>query len=286
MTRLGTIVSVAIAITIADNAPRAQQTFRSGVEAVRLDVLVLEGGEPVRGLRAGDFEVRDNGVLQQVDRVSFEQIPLNVVLALDMSGSLEGARLEHLQGAAGALLDGLTADDQAALVTFSHMVAQRSGLTKDFGQVRAALGRMTSLGYTALIDGAFAGMMLAQSDPDRALEVVFSDGLDTASWLTASSVLDAAKRSDTVVYCVFAGPRRAPPFLRDLATFTGGQVFENPDVAALGPTFTRILAEFRQRYLITYSPRDVAPSGWHQLRVTVRGRRATVKARPGYMRGS
>jgi VWFA-related protein len=274
------------AIAILGGTPRAQQTFRSGVEAVRLDVLVLEGGEPVRGLRAGDFEVRDNGVLQQVDRVSFEQIPLNVVLALDMSGSLEGARLEHLQAAAGALLDGLTADDQAALVTFSHMVAQRSGLTKDFSQVRTALGRMSAFGHTALIDGAFAGMMLAQSDPDRALEVVFSDGLDTASWLTASSVLDAAKRSDTVVYCVFAGPRRAPPFLRDLAGFTGGQVFENPDIVTLRPTFTRILAEFRQRYLITYSPRDVAPGGWHQLRVSVRGRRATVKARPGYMRGS
>lgn len=279
------IAIVAIALTVQGSVPRAEQAFRSGIEVVRLDVLVLDRGEPVRGLRAGDFEVRDNGVVQQIDHVSFEQIPLNVVLALDMSGSLGGDRLEHLRGAAGALLDGLEGDDQAALVTFSDMVAQRSGLTKDFGQVRGALDRMTANGFTALVDGAFAGMMLAQSDPDRALEVIFSDGLDTASWLTPSAVLDAAKRSDAVVYCVFAGPRRAPPFLRDLAALTGGQVFENPDVAALRPTFTRILAEFRQRYLVTYSPRDVAPGGWHQLRVSVRGRRATVKARPGYMRG-
>ena len=286
MIRVPTAASVVVAIAILGGAPHAQQTFRSGVEAVRLDVLVVENGEPVRGLRAGDFDVRDNGVLQQIDRVSFEQVPLNVVLALDMSGSLEGAPLAHLQAAAGALLDGLRADDQAGLVTFSHMVAQRADLTKDLGRVRDALGRMSASGYTALIDGAFAGMMLAQSDPDRALEVVFSDGVDTASWLPASTVVDAAKRSDTVVYCVFAGPRRsAPPFMRDLAAFTGGEVFENPDVAALRPTFTRILAEFRQRYLITYSPRDVAPGGWHQLRVDVRGRHATVKARPGYMRG-
>lgn len=276
----------AAALTCLVAAPRAEQAFRSGIEAVRLDVLVLDGGEPVRGLRAADFDVRDNGVLQDVDRVSFEQIPLNVVLTLDMSGSLETDRLAQLQGAAGALLDGLRDGDQAALVTFSHMVVQRSALTKDIGEVRAAVGMMKAFGYTALVDGAFAGMMLAQSDPDRALEVVFSDGIDTASWLRPAAVIDAAKRSDTVVYCVFAGGRRAPPFLRDLSTFTGGQVFENPDIAALRPTFTRILAEFRQRYLVTYSPRDVAPGGWHQLRVSVRGRKAIVKARPGYMRGA
>jgi VWFA-related protein len=279
-------IGVAMAAGLLSGTPRAEQAFRSGVEAVRLDVLVLDKGEPVRGLRAEHFEVRDNGVLQQIDRVSFEQIPLNVVLTLDMSGSLEGNRLEQLRGAARALLDGLEADDQAGLVTFNHMVAQESALTKDVAQVRAALDRMETFGYTALVDGAFAGMMLAQSDPDRALEVIFSDGIDTASWLTPGVVIAAAKRSDAVVYCVYAGPRRAPGFLRDFAAFTGGQVFENPDLSALGSTFTRILAEFRQRYLITYSPRDVAPDGWHQLRVSVRGSRATVKARPGYMRGS
>ncbi|HEX6974992.1 MAG TPA: VWA domain-containing protein, partial [Vicinamibacterales bacterium] len=228
---------------------------------------------------------RDNGVLQQIDRVSFEKIPLNVVLTLDMSGSLEGERMARLQDAAGAMLDGLKEDDQAALVTFSHMVAQRSGLTKDTAAVRRAVSTMTSFGYTSLIDGAFTGMMLAQSDPDRALEIVFSDGVDTSSWLRAEAAIDAAKRSDTVVYCVYAGPRRAPEFLRDLAEFTGGHVFENPDPNALRPTFTRILSEFRQRYLVTYSPRDVAPGGWHQLRVGVKNRRYTVKARPGYMRG-
>lgn len=279
------ILAALAALALSAAAPRAQQAFRSGVEAVRLDVLVLDRGEPVRGLGAADFEVRDNGVLQEVDRVSFEKIPLNLVLTLDMSGSLEGDRLRLLQDAAGAMLDGLKPDDQAALVTFSHMVAQRAPLTRDTSVVRAAVSEMKASGFTALVDGAFAGMMLAQSDPDRALEIIFSDGVDTSSWLRPIAVVDAAKRSDTVVYCVYAGRRRAPDFLQELAEFTGGQVFENPDAKALRPTFTRILAEFRQRYLVTYSPRDVAPGGWHQLRVAVRHRRLTVKARPGYMRG-
>jgi VWFA-related protein len=282
---IGRVAMIIAGVALIATAPRAQQAFRSGVEAVRLDVLVLRDGEPVRGLGIQDFDVRDNGVLQQIDRVSFEKIPLNVVLTLDMSGSLEGDRMAKLQGAADAMLDGLKEGDQAALITFSHMVAQRSGLTRDTAAVRQAVATMKSSGFTSLIDGAFSGMMLAQSDPDRALEIVFSDGVDTSSWLTPEAAIDAAKRSDTVVYCVYAGPRRAPAFLKDLAEFTGGHVFENPDANALRPTFTRILAEFRQRYLVTYSPRDVAPGGWHQLRVSVKQRRATVKARPGYMRG-
>src|SRR5687768_4111397 len=105
----------------------AFQTFTSRVDAVRVDVLVTADGQPVNGLRAADFEIRDNGVPQRVDLVSFEEIPLNVVLALDMSGSLTQEGLEHLTRAGHAILEGLEKDDRAALITFSHAVVQRSG---------------------------------------------------------------------------------------------------------------------------------------------------------------
>jgi len=78
------------------------------VESVRVDVLVLENGRPVRGLGPSDFDIVDNGVPQQVDLVSFDQIPLNVVFSLDMSDSLAGERLEQLLDASRAVLDGLT----------------------------------------------------------------------------------------------------------------------------------------------------------------------------------
>src|SRR5205823_10713570 len=139
---------------------------------------------------------------QRVDLVSFEQIPLNVVLALDMSDSVIGERLENLRSAAGAVLDGLKGEDQAGLITFSHVVVQGSGLTSQFGQVRSALSRPLPPGETALVDGTFAGMMLGESDVGRALVIVFSDGLDTSSWLSPDLVLETAKRSDVVVYAV------------------------------------------------------------------------------------
>src|SRR5258708_21073703 len=97
-----------------------QPAFSARIESVRVDVLVLDNGHPVRGLTPADFEIADNGVAQQVDLVSFEQIPLNVVLALDMSDSLAGERLAQLQDASRAVPEALTKDDHAPLVTFSH----------------------------------------------------------------------------------------------------------------------------------------------------------------------
>jgi hypothetical protein len=89
------------------------QTFRSGAEAVRVDVLVTDGNHPVGGLTAADFEVRDSGVRQRVDSVAFEDVPLNVMLALDTSDSVAGPPLLHLKTAAAAVLDLLDDQDHA-----------------------------------------------------------------------------------------------------------------------------------------------------------------------------
>ena len=89
MTRL---VTASVALLLGSVvAPSAQQaTFSAKREAVRVDVLVTDRDKVVTGLGAGDFEVRDNGVLQTIDLVSFQQIPLNVFLAFDVSASVAG----------------------------------------------------------------------------------------------------------------------------------------------------------------------------------------------------
>jgi VWFA-related protein len=260
------------------------QTFSSRIEAVRVDVLVTANGRPVQGLTVADFEVLDNGVRQTVDLASFEQIPLNVVLALDMSASLQGLRLGHLQAAGGTVLDGLKPGDRAALVAFSHVISANQGLTEDLDRVRAALLQNRGEGLTSLIDAAHAGMLIGESDVGRSLLIVFTDGVDTASWLTAESVIETARRGDVVVYGVEVGQRRAS-FSRDLAEVTGGRLFTIESTRDLSATFAKILEEFRNRYLISYSPQGVASGGWHRLDVRVRNRAASVKARPGYFAG-
>jgi Ca-activated chloride channel homolog len=262
-----------------------QPAFSTRVESVRVDVLVLDNGRPVRGLAAADFDIADNGVPQQVDLVSFEQIPLNVVLALDMSDSLAGERLAQLQDASRAVLDGLTKDDQAALVTFSNVVALGSPLSKDVGIARRALFDAHGFGDTSLVDGVYAAMMVGESDVGRALLIVFSDGLDTSSWLSADAVLDLARRSDVVAYSAAIGSVGGAPFLRELSALTGGTLHKVESTKDLRATFLGILDEFRHRYVVSYTPRAVARDGWHRLDVRVKNRRATIKARLGYLAG-
>lgn len=257
------------------------QTFTSRIEAVRVDVLVTENGRPVPSLTPADFDLLDNGVPQKIDLASFEQIPLNVVLGLDMSASLQGLRLGHLQAASRTVLSGLKPGDRAALVAFSHVVSPGHGLTEDFDRIRSSLEQAQGAGLTSLIDASHAGMLLGESDVGRSLLILFSDGVDTASWLSADSVLETARRGDVVVYAVEIGGRRAD-FTRDLSEVTGGRLITVESTKDLSATFTGILEEFRMRYLISYSPQAVSAEGWHRLEVRARGRGLTVKARPGY----
>jgi len=172
-----------------------QSTFRSSVESVRVDVLATRDGRPSIGLTASDFEVRDNGVLQTIDQALFEEVPLNVVLMLDGSGSVKGERARQLVEAGRNLIGQLKPDDQAALVAFGDDVLMRSGLTHDTSIVRAALDKTLPLGETALADAAYAALLTGESQPGRALIVVFSDGVEASSYLPVGSVIDLAKRS-------------------------------------------------------------------------------------------
>ena len=74
---------------------RQRRTFSTNTEAVRVDVLVTRNGRAVLELGPQDFEVLDNGVRQELDIVSFEQLPLNVVIALDVSDSV-APHFDHL----------------------------------------------------------------------------------------------------------------------------------------------------------------------------------------------
>jgi VWFA-related protein len=279
------LASLAVLLALAGPTGARQATFTAKTEAVRVDVLVTENGRPLLGLKPADFELRDNGVPQQIDLASFEQIPLNVVLTLDTSNSVAGERLEHLRAACKALLEKVKKDEQAAVITFSHVVRVGSALTPELSPVRAAIETAKPSGGTALVDASFSGTLLGESDVGRSLMIVFSDGVDTASWLTPDGVLDIARRSDVIAYGVSAGKTRSD-FLPELVEATGGRLFRVESTNDLGPTFVGILEEFRLRYLLSYSPRGVSKEGWHKLDVRVKRRGVTVRARPGYLAGS
>ena len=107
----------------AAGAQDLQPTFRARTELVRVDVLVTDGGAPVPGLTAADFELRDNGVGQRVTAAgAVEAVQLGVVL--DVSGSMTGERLAIARKATTDLLGRLTRGDRFAVVAFGDQVGR------------------------------------------------------------------------------------------------------------------------------------------------------------------
>jgi VWFA-related protein len=279
-----------LAILLAAAAPRAsaqEANFSVATEEVRVDVLVTDKGKPVEGLRAADFEIFDNGIQQEIQYVTLQkQTPISVTLVFDMSMSVAGDTLNHLKDAARGFLANLGKEDHVALITFNNAVVLGSPPTRDLARVRLALDQVQPVGNSSLMDGSYAGLLLAETRPDPPILIIFSDGCDTISWLTSEAVLETSKRNGAVVYAVSSSGLPKKSFLSDLTEFTAGSLFEVKSIRNLPAVFLRILDEFRQRYMLTYIPSGVSESGWHKLEVRAKRRSAKVRARPGYMRGS
>lgn len=269
-------------VTLGVTAAGQQPTFSAATRLVRVDVLVTEQGKPVGGLTAADFEVFDNGVRQSVSLVSREAQPLDVVLALDMSRSISPEALETLRRSARAAVGALEPVDQVGVIALGRVADLRSPLTLDRQQTFAALAAPASPGDTALIDAVQSALVMAASGSGRPLILVFTDGEDTASFLTAESVLTTAGGQPAVVYGITTNASPIGTFLRDATNQTGGRLLPLRSIGEVERGLIDVFTEFRQRYVLGYQPSGVEAGGWHRLEVRVRRRGAEVTARPGY----
>jgi VWFA-related protein len=261
------------------------QSFRSGVELVRMDVSVIRNGAPAAGLTAEDFAVVDNRVRRPVTSVSGEDLPLSVQLVLDTSGSVSGSHLASLVAASGGLIEALRPGDEAGLITFAGIVRTLVSTTHDLGQVRTSLAGMRGAGATPLRDAIQIGLAAPHRPTVRPMLLVFTDGADNVSWLAEEDVIDSARRTGTVIHIVREPNEdsRRSQLLERLAAVTGGRVWSASSQRDLTRLFTTALSDMRARYLLTFAPDEGAARGWHDVQVSVRGG-GEVTARLGYFK--
>ena len=291
-------VLAAIALLAGVVAPvLSQPVFRAGTELVRIDALVTDDGVPVEGLTATDFEVRDNRVAQTVAATAtIESVQLGVVL--DASGSMTGGRMALARRATSDLLGQLTQADRFSVVAFGDQVGIVANRGTSVAETVAALGTLKAGGGTALLDATFAGILAADGGDGPKLLLVMTDGGNNASWLQAGAVIDAARRHETAVYPVAVDPDRrwasrvfrrtsdSLALLQEIADQTGGRQVDAGWDRSLGEVFQTILREYRQRYIISFTPTGVGGGdGWHDLEVRVKRRGAVVRARTRYWAG-
>jgi VWFA-related protein len=282
--------------------------FGVEVETVYIDAFVTHGDSPVLGLQAGDFELRDNGVVQRLELASADTQPVLAVMAFDMSNSLEGEKLAALRAAGRALLEALRPEDEATLFTFSDEVRWLKMPTTDKAAVGQALEQLQPGGGSPVMDALYAALMLPRSR-GRTLVVLFTDGIDNSSWLDGRRVRLAAERSNAMVHVVSLKAPEAASFpnasldfklmrvptesnavlefenpwtLRRIAEATGGRSWEADSKDRLKAAFTAIAEAMGRRYVLRYTAENVKRPGWHTVELKLRGKRGDVHTRAGY----
>jgi VWFA-related protein len=290
-------MKIALAALLVAVVGSGQAVFRARTDLVAISASVKRGNAPVAHLKANDFRLTDNGVDQAIDAVTIESVPLDVTLFMDTSGSTAGA-LDRMKKNVVAIAGMLRPDDQFRLLTIGLSVEaavpwQRAGRP-------IALDMKAVPGISLVYDALFVALTHTPAAGRRHLIVAMTDGRDCGSLLDGARVLDAGGRSEAVLHWIYvSGGGDVDPnsinawctpndagevdFVAQTASRTGGDShrsrFGDPAVR----TFAQILDEFRQSYVLRYSPQGVPGRGWHAVAVQVPAQPGlTIKARSGY----
>ena len=266
---------------------------------VNVDVVVLHAstrnrkGVLVSGLGKADFQVHENGVLQQIKSFSHEDIPVTVGLVVDNSGSMR-PKQQEVAAAAVEFARSSHPDDQMFVVLFNENVSfglpAHTPFTDQADELQDALSILPN-GKTALYDAVAAALQhLKKGKRDKRVLVVVSDGADNASRLQREQMLTLASQSDAIIYTIglfeLEDPDRDPRTLKRLAEATGGEAFLPESVKQVVPVFERIAQDIRNQYTITYSPANRSQDGTYrtvQVSAAAPGRgRIKVRTRAGY----
>jgi Ca-activated chloride channel homolog len=255
-------------------------------DAVLVQAIVTHGGQFVRGLTQKDFEIVEDGVPQKIASLVSEDAPLDLVLAIDVSGSMEHA-LEDVKSAVKQLLAKLRPGDAATIIGFNDNTFLAAEREKNQEAREHAVDLLSSWGGTALYDATVRAIDLVSRDPGRKGIVIFSDGDDRNSITTRDSATARVQASNAMLYTVGFGGGSTIPALRtkleQYARATGGRAFFPQRAQDLNNVFDEIVAELSNQYVLSYSSTNLKQdNSWRNIKVRVKGGRYEVRARDGY----
>jgi Ca-activated chloride channel homolog len=259
---------------------------RVRTEAVLVPVIVTDGGHFVRGLKQQDFEVFEDGVRQPIASFVSEESALDLVLAVDVSGSMEHA-LDEVKAAVKQLLTKLRPGDAATVVGFNDTFFIAAEREKDAQVREEAVDLLTSWGGTALYDATVHALDMVGRTLGRKGVVIFSDGDDQNSVTTRQTALARVQASDAMLYTVGFGAGATVPALHanleSYAQATGGRAFFPRTTKELDGVFEHIVTELAHQYVLSYAPSNLKTDGaWRNIKVQVRGGKYEIRARRGY----
>jgi len=257
------------------------------VDVVQVAATVTdERGRFVRGLGREAFRVLEDGSPQPIVHFIGGDTERDLVVAVDMSGSMTPA-MAHCRAAVKGFFASLRPSDHVTLLAFNDNVFTLARREGDPAARLRAVDRLRAWGSTALYDAMFKGLDLLESQRGRRALVLFTDGEDQISHATVEDVERRIEASATPVYVIAQGKgmREAPlrRVLDRLAGVSGGRTFYTERIDELDGVFAEIGEDLASQYLLAYDPSNPAHDGsWRSIQVEVPGTRHRVRARQGY----
>lgn len=177
-------------------------TIRVDTDLVTLDVAVTDrdGKRSNAGLRAEDFVVYENGVRQKISTFLSTEVPFNLVLLIDTSGSTRDD-VGLMRRAALRFLDELRPQDRIAVVQFSRHVELLQDLTTNRSKAEHALALLTPGTGTSFYDALQLTFdeVLSKVKGRKAV-IALTDGVDSFGYRTYEQVLPLLEKDGASIY--------------------------------------------------------------------------------------
>ncbi|MBN1954430.1 MAG: VWA domain-containing protein [Anaerolineae bacterium] len=290
---LSILLLLALSLPAAAQQPPAELSVRvadvdvSAFPQVALTITVRDAnGVPVPDLDPRAFEVNEDRVPEALDILSVEpvvnpELPVSLLLIVDVSGSMAGQPLADAQAAARALIDQLGAGDEVAFIAFADAVdldglnpAREHPPTSDRRVVLALVDGLEARGGTPLYDALYKGVQWAQeaSLGHRAV-ILLTDGVDEdpgSAVASQETPIQAATRANVPVFTIGLGSGIDRGYLERVARATGGTYQETPDSAQLTELFLNVLTRLKQQYVVAYESGLAGDGETHRVTVTAR----------------
>jgi VWFA-related protein len=282
--------------------------FRTEVSLVKVDFEMVEPNGGASGdLTKDDFVVFDENQPQPIVHFERQSVPLDLLLLLDISGSMRRS-LEDIAAASRAALAQLHPGDRVALMLFSRRAEVAQPFAEDFGATqRKILDSIykQNLGNGTLINEsliAAAGYMKQQPAHGRRAVLIVTDNEGINYESTDAQVVRAMLDADTVLNAIvvrkgprppgvratgYTNPASAPPDVYSISRQTGGAAVDG--IGKIGDVFQRLVESIRARYFLQYAAPPAELAGkFRRIRVELSpaARRnhpgAIIHAREGY----
>jgi VWFA-related protein len=263
-------------------------------------------GRAIAGMRSSDFTVYEDGAERDIVNVTPATESFNLVLLLDVSGSVE-ERIDFIRKAARDFLDTVSPQDRISIISFRNDIQVISDFTTDRSLLSSRLDEIDAGGATALYD-ALAYTLVDTLKPlrgERTAVAILSDGDDNKSFVPFPAILEATIESGALIYPLYVPsglipeasvPKpsitvdpmrtryltittRAAEEGEKLAAVSGGVFYPIKQLQDLQKAYKDVVAQLRTAYTITYSS-NTDGTGHRRVRVRTNREGASVRLSP------